>query len=140
MKDKQAMIAFIFSVIGVLFSGYLSFTKLILGSCPLSEGCPVFLGYPACYFGLVLFAILLVISSRLAFKEGTNYKKAMTWLMYVSLFGILFAVYSTYTEYANPPCLGGVCNYSLLLPTCVYGLIMYIVIFIAAWLGKKKVR
>ena len=51
---------------------------------------------------------------------------------------IIFALYSTIKEYIVPSCLNGLCDYSLLLPTCVYGLAMYIVIFIMSILALKK--
>ena len=126
---------FIFSLIGVLFSGYLSFTKLFLGSCPLKEGCPLFLNYPACYFGFIFFLILLIMSIIL-FKSVTRGK--LKTVFYISLLAIVFALYSTIKEYLLPSCLNGICDYSLLLPTCVYGLIMYIVIFIMSLLALKK--
>lgn len=126
---------FIFSLIGLLFSGYLSFTKLFFGSCPLKEGCPLFLSYPACYFGFIFFLILFILSILLLKTQSKNRIKTV---FYVSLLAIIFALYSTIKEYLLPSCLNGVCDYSLLLPTCVYGLIMYIVIFIMSLLALKK--
>ena len=126
---------FIFSLIGFLFSGYLSFTKLILGECPLTEGCPTFFDYPACYFGFGFFTILLVLSILL-FKKAD--KTRLKSVFYVSLLAIIFAIYSTIKEYMFPSCLNGICDYSLLLPTCVYGLAMYIVIFIMSMLSIKR--
>jgi len=133
--NKYIKTIFIFSLIGVLFSGYLSFTKLILENCPLKEGCPLFLTYPACYFGFGFFLALLILSI-LSFKEIS--KNKLKTIFYVSLLAIIFAVYSTIKEYASPSCINGVCEYSLLLPTCVYGLIMYIVIFVMSVLALKK--
>ena len=133
--NKYIKIIFIFSLIGVLFSGYLSFTKLILENCPLKEGCPIFLTYPACYFGFGFFLILLILSI-LSFKETS--KNKLKTMFYVSLLAIIFAAYSTIKEYALPSCLNGVCDYSLLLPTCVYGLIMYLIIFITTISALKK--
>jgi len=126
---------FIFSLIGVLFSGYLSFTKLFLGSCPLKEGCPLFLSYPACYSGFIFFLILLILSILLLKTQTKNKLKTV---FYISLLAIIFALYSTIKEYIVPSCLNGLCDYSLLLPTCVYGLAMYIVIFIMSILALKK--
>jgi uncharacterized membrane protein len=136
MKKKSYLkTIFIFSLIGVLFSGYLSFTKLFLGSCPLTEGCPTFLGYPACYFGFVFFLALLIFSI-ISFKNPSN--KNLKIIYYISLLAIIFATYSTIKELLYPSCLNGICNYSLLLPTCVYGLIMYIIIFTSSFLALRK--
>lgn len=108
------------SLAGILFSGYLSFNKIFNGICPLNEGCPTFLGYPACYFGFGFFSILLILSLLKQVKP----------LRIVSALAIIFAAYSTYIDLAFPNCPGGQCQYSLLLPTCIYGLIIYIGIFI----------
>jgi hypothetical protein len=53
-------------IAGVLFSGYLSYKELF-GTCPLS--CPAVgasgtvLGYPACIYGFVMYAILTIIAA-----------------------------------------------------------------------------
>lgn len=116
------------SLFGVLFSGYLSFSKIFLGSCPLNEGCPVFLGYPACYFGFGFFLALLILSLL----------KKLEWLRLTSTLAIVFAIYSTYIDLAFPNCPSGVCQYSLLLPTCIYGLAIYLGIFIFSLPRKQK--
>ena len=135
--SKNLKTIFILSLIGLLFSGYLSFTKLVLGECPLTEGCPTFLGYPACYFGFILFLILFILSiSALVNLNKTKLKL----LLYISLLSIIFAAYSTIKEYVSPSCLNGICDYSLLLPTCVYGLAMYIIIFILSLITLKEIN
>jgi len=116
------------SLAGFLFSGFLSFNKLISGTCPLNEGCPFFLGYPACYFGFGLFAILLLLSLL----------KQIKLLRIVTAIAIIFALYSTYIDLVYPTCPGGQCQYSLLLPTCVYGLAMYLGIFIFSFPRQHK--
>ena len=137
-KKTSILIIFIFSIAGTLFAGYLTFTKLLLGVCPLKEPCPVIFGQPACVYGLVLYLILLVSSATLLFKNIKK-KSADCWpktIFWVSFVGILFALYSTYLEVFATHCPGG-CSYSLLLPTCVYGLTMYLVIFVFSIILKK---
>lgn len=131
MNNKKPLtVIFIFAIIGVLFAGYLTFTKFVLGYCPLKEPCPYFLGYPACVYGLFLFGILLLISALMLFNQKLNSIRALDkTLFWVSLVGIVFALYSTYQELVYV-CPVGKCSYSLLLPTCIYGLAMYIVIFV----------
>lgn len=130
-KDAYVNTLIIFSVIGVLFSGYLTLGGLITGACPISGECPYFLGYPACDYGLIMFLILFVSS---LFVKKT--KTALQTAYYVSLLGILFAGYFSIVELLR--CLKG-CSFKLLLPTCVYGLIMYIVIFaISVILSKNR--
>lgn len=126
MKNKTLWLILI-SLGGVLFSGYLSLSKIFSGVCPLSEGCPLFLGYPACYTGFIIFFTLFLLS---LFKQPKAIK-------IVSFLGILFAFYSTYIDLVYPSCPSGICRYSLLLPTCVYGLVMYLSIFILSLKLKK---
>ena len=133
--QKNIKIIFIFSLIGLLFSGYLSFTKLFTGACPLTEGCPYFLGYPSCYYGFILFLILFVLAILLLKNEKLVLMKKV---FYVSLIGIIFAAYSSIKELLYPNCLNGICNYTLLVPTCIYGLIFYIVIFVTSLIHLKK--
>ena len=134
-KRSYVNTIFIFSLIGVLFSGYLTFAKLVLDSCPLTEGCPYFLGYPACVYGLVLFLILFITVISLM-KNYT--KEKLKILVYVSLIGVIFSTYTSIVELVYPSCLDGICKYSLLLPTCVYGLVMYLVIFVLSLKLYKK--
>ncbi len=135
-RKSYSALMLIFSLLGFLFSGYLSYSKIILGSCPLTEGCPTFLSYPACVFGLGFFTILLILSIMLIrLKDSRILVKS---ILVISFLAVIFAAYSTYKEYAFPSCLGDICDYSLLVPTCVYGLVMYIIIFILSLLAFKK--
>ncbi len=129
MKNKY-LPQILLSLAGVLFSGYLIFSKLFVGSCPLNEGCSYFLGYPSCYFGFAFFVTLLVLSLL-------NKLKA---LQIIAALAIIFAIYSTYIDLAFPRCPGGVCRYTLLLPTCVYGLAMYLGIYIFSLPRNKQTK
>ncbi len=117
----------ILSLVGLLFAGYLSGVKFFSGTCALGEGCPFFLGYPACYFGFAMYLLLTLFSLILVFgKDGSI---AIRPIKLVSLLGILFAGYFTLGEL---PRLfeQGLSAYVLGLPTCALGLIFYITIFI----------
>ncbi len=127
---KSSIALIILSIAGVLFSGYLTLGSIITGTCPISGECPYFLGYPACDFGLVMFVALLIASF---FVEKT--KAAKKTVFYVSLLGILFSGYFSVIELLR--CLEG-CSFRLILPSCVYGLIMYIAIFIISLRKFKK--
>lgn len=129
---KSLITILIFTIIGTLFSGYLTFTKLISGLCPLTEGCYYLFGYPTCLFGFIFFLALL-ISSLIAIKK----QKAISWIFWISLVAILFSGYFSYKEIFYPLCIGR-CVYSLLIPSCIYGLFMYIIIFIFSIIASKK--
>lgn len=115
------------SVAGLLFAGYLSGVKFFSGSCALGEGCPFFLGYPACYFGFAMYLLLTLFSLILVFGKESSI--AIRPIKLVSLLGILFAGYFTLGEL---PRLfeQGLSAYVLGLPTCALGLIFYVAIFI----------
>jgi|SRR3989344_2785895 len=139
MQKKTILwIAFLFSLAGFLFAGYLTFSKIALGVCPLLEPCPIFFGQPACFYGFILYTILLIISGFLLFKKNVQEKKLVPWLLGVSAFGIIFAISSTIKEVFLSSCPGGKCVYSLGLPTCIYGLIMYCVIFFSSLKLRKQ--
>ncbi len=121
-------IIFFLGLAGLLFSGYLSSIKLFTSTCAFNEPCPYFLGYPACYFGFGMFLIIF-ISALLGLMKKTPNRTMSKTIVWISFLGILFAGYFTIPEIGI--LLSGVdAGYSLGLPTCAYGLIFYIIIFI----------
>jgi hypothetical protein len=62
MKSKTALtIISIISLIGVLFSGYLTISDLTAGQCSIG-GCQQIAGLPTCAYGLLMYLIVFVIS------------------------------------------------------------------------------
>jgi hypothetical protein len=108
---------------GVLFAGYLSAHRALLGVCAFDESCPFFLGHPACYTGFSLFLTLFVVSS-VGLARRTEAVWPMVATLCVSSFGVVFAASMTARE------LGAHVHYKMGLPTCAYGLV-----FFAAVLG-----
>lgn len=139
MKDK---VYFKFSSLlaagGVIFAGYLSSLKLFSGVCAFGEPCPYFLGYPACYFGF-LFFLAMTINSLLGYFKKASKKRIETNLS-VSLAGSVFAGYFVTQEIVGAIGAKTVITYGLGLPTCVYGLIFYLIIFVLSYrqLSLKK--
>ncbi len=115
---------------GVVFAGYLTVTKLMTNVCPFQEPCPYFLGYPACWYGLGIFSLLLAISFI-----GLVGKREETWLIFFiragAGVGVLFAGSFVIREMINAIRFG-LPDYRLFLPTCAYGLLVYILIFVLA--------
>ena len=135
-KDLKTISLFVLSFAGLLFAGYLSGVKLFTSTCAFGESCPYFLGYPACYYGFVMYLILtivsyLIVTGRISSKNGA-FK-----ILIVSLVGIVFAGSFTFAEI---PVLfeKGVSAYVTGLPTCALGLIFYILIFIIAVIVYRK--
>ena len=121
---KKAIL--ILSIAGLIFAGYLSGVKFFSGSCALGEGCPYFLGYPACYFGFAMYLLLTIYALILVFgKDGSI---AVRPIKLISFLGILFAGSFTIGEI---PLLfdKGFGAFALGLPTCALGLIFYVTIF-----------
>jgi len=126
---------FILGILGSLFSGYLSAVKFFTENCAFNEGCPYFLGYPACYFGFLMFFTTMV-SAGLHVFHIVDGKKANEVVYAVSILGILFAGYYTFLEL---PVLfeEGIGAYILGLPTCALGLVFYIAVFSLAQRLKR---
>lgn len=127
MKSIYLKAAFYLTLAGSLFAGYMSGVKIFSHTCPFNETCPYFLSYPACWFGLAMFFTMFIISILGLLKKITccHVKKTLS---FISLLGILFAgryVVDEIMLYLNQ----GVSHYTLILPTCTYGLIFYIIIF-----------
>lgn len=101
---------------GVLFSGYLSGVKFFTKTCAFGEGCPYFLGYPACYYGFVMFLSMFVLT-LVSINKNSEVRLLSKQLVLVSLLGICFSGYFVFLE-----------NFGL--TTCAFGLIFYILIFI----------
>lgn len=126
----------IFSFGGTLFAGYLSVSKLFTDTCPFNESCPYFLGYPACWYGLTMFAAMLVISIVLLVKK--EYARGKNAIMAISVLGIIFSGYFVYLDAVNSIAGLRVFSSSLGLPTCVYGLVFYVAIFFCTMMRPPK--
>ncbi|MFH1276745.1 MAG: hypothetical protein ABIH82_06560 [Candidatus Woesearchaeota archaeon] len=62
MKKELALkIIFGISIVGLLFSGYLSYSELFKKTCPLG-GCSFMLGLPVCVYGFVMYLAVFIIS------------------------------------------------------------------------------
>lgn len=63
---------------------------------------------------------------------------ALKTIMIISIAGMLFSGYLSYTELFRGTCaIGGGCSTLGGLPTCVYGFVMYLIVFIITIAGIK---
>ncbi len=138
MKSSYLKWALGLSLAGSLFSGYLSFYKLLVASCAFNEPCPYFLGYPACWYGFAMFATLLALTLLAWFGKLATPSAAKA-TAGVALLGILFAGRFTLIEVLSW-LSGNAPRYSLGLPTCAYGLIFYIAMCTASILEVQRAR
>lgn len=118
--------ALVLALSGALFSGYLSAVKFFSQTCALTVPCPLFLGYPACYYGFGMFMLLAILSFLWA--AG---KPLRTFVIGLSAFGSLFAAYFTAKEFG--PLMQLFAHFSLLaIPSCVVGLAVYLAVLFMA--------
>jgi len=131
---KKVLSIFWLALAGVLFAGYLTYVKLFSGTCALTEGCSYFMGLPTCMFGFLLFSAIFIISILALFRK-THYRKTMG---IISFCGILFSGYfSMYEIFFSPLNLFNGARYTLGLPSCAYGSLMFIIVFFVAMKRPK---
>ncbi len=65
-------------------------------------------------------------------------KISLLTILAISIAGMLFSGYLSYSELFKTTCPLGGCTYLLGMPVCVYGLIMYTLIFVIALLGLNS--
>jgi len=128
MKEKTFLVLNVaLTLSGVLFSGYMSAVKFMTSNCAFDEPCPLFLGYPACYFGFGLFLALL-LTSLLTWAHILRLQYARFLLRFISLSGALFAGYFVAQELLRYRA-AGFQHGTLVVPTCTYGFIFFLIIF-----------
>lgn len=126
--DTYLFITFWLALAGIFFAGYLTAVRLVTKKCAFNESCPYFLGFPSCWYGFTMFIILFSadLSARVGYLSVTT---ATNVLLGVALLGILFSGYFSLQElvaWLRSPSK----SYALVLPSCSYGLVFYIAIFI----------
>jgi hypothetical protein len=122
---KRAL--FILTLAGLSFSGYMSAVKIFTGTCAFNESCPYFLGYPACWYGFVMYLVMFVIAIMAIARKVAD-KAALTWTFVVSIIGVLFSGRFAVLEMMNGRWIGGNLGFS----TCVYGLVFFVAIAIVS--------
>lgn len=66
-----------------------------------------------------------------------NAKTSLKIILILSILGMLFSGYLSYTELFSDVCSLG-CSKVGSVPACVYGFIMYLIVFVVAVLGLRK--
>jgi len=133
--EKYLKTALPLTVAGMLFAGYMTGVKWFSGACAFSEPCPLLFGQPACAYGFVIFTMMFLVTLVYLLKK-LFVVKAIKINLVLSGFGILFSGY-----FAVPEMIGllrGTTDYMLGLPSCAYGLVFYIVIFLVTLMALLK--
>ena len=131
MRDQYKL--FLLTMAGSAFAGYLSAGKLFTGNCTLSTSCSYFLGYPTCYYGFSMFAIMLVLSAVLMATNNKLYAKIIA---VVAMLGIIFSGYFSVIEII--PIITSGIIYGLILPSCTYGLIVYALVLYLSYKNSEE--
>ena len=63
---------------------------------------------------------------------------ALKVILGISIAGMIFSGYLSYGELVKNTCSVGGCLYTLGLPACVYGFVIYLIVFIISILGIKS--
>ncbi len=134
MSIKQLFITtFVFVSAGLVFSGYLSAVKFFTKTCAFNEGCPYFLGYPACWYGFAMYLAMFVMSAM--YLRKARKISAIKTNLFISVLGIIFAGRFAIEEIMNSQATG-VLGFS----TCVYGLIFYVLICIFSLITLTQMK
>ncbi len=128
-NEKTPLIVALLALAGVLFAGYLSFSKIILKQCALNEGCNYLFGIPTCLIGFVLFLLIFILALlRLRDSSASGRKNYSRYIHWVAGFGVLFSGYYSIVDVFFPVIPG--LNYQLILPSCVYGFFVFVLVFL----------
>jgi len=67
-------------------------------------------------------------------------KRVALWIIFgISILGMLFSGYLSYGELFQQACSLGTCDAKVFsLPSCVYGFVMYLAVFVISILGLKN--
>ena len=120
----------VLGIAGLLFSGYLSATKLFSGTCAFNESCPYFFGFPACYIGFFIFLLVTVVGG-LHVSKIMNGALANRIVLLLASVGTLYAGYFTLGEI---PALfsGQVSQFVFGIPTCAWGFLVYVALVVVS--------
>ncbi len=135
MKRKASLITvLIIALVGVIFSGYLSYYNLFTSGCSEAiVSCgpnPVeIFGQPTCIYGFFMFLIVAVLSVIALIRDS---KRPLQKAIFVfGIIGVLFAgIVAVYEIFFQG-------NEFTELPACAYGFFLYLGLFIVNWLGMS---
>jgi|WetSurMetagenome_2_1015567.scaffolds.fasta_scaffold330062_2 hypothetical protein len=125
---KNVKYSIVLTLAGTIFTAYLIAVKIISRNCAFNEPCPEILGITACYLSFATFIVMFIIASIGSFTN--KYHKQLSLAnMIISGLGIIFSSHFTIMEIEQFFKHESIA-YTLLIPTCIYGLIFYVTIFI----------
>jgi hypothetical protein len=132
MKKADIMkVLLVLTVVGVLFSGYLTYYTFATGhaACEL-----FFFGMPSCFYGLIMYVLVFLFAFILSINAATQSRRTIAMAL-VAVVGIIFATTLTTYVMSAVSCT----KLDILgIPPCVYGLTMYLILLILTVLETKS--
>lgn len=92
-SQSEVKKVFLCALIGIVYSGFLTYEKLSTGVCSLGTVCPYLFGVPVCVFGFFGFLIILILLGAMTFSKWGQPEKIGSGIFWFSLAGSLFALY-----------------------------------------------
>lgn len=62
-KQNALTIILLIAIVGICFSGYLTYSEVVKGVCALGGSCPFVFNIPACVYGLVMYITVAIIAA-----------------------------------------------------------------------------
>ncbi len=121
---------------GLIFSGYMSATKLFTDTCVFNTSCPYFLGYPACYTGFLLYLTLFLFLLFGIIRKHISEKLLLS-VNIVSCIGVLFSGKFALSEF-HVLFDEGMGAFIQSFPLCAVGLLFFLAIFIVGVVSESR--
>lgn len=67
-------------------------------------------------------------------------KTSLKIILIISIAGVLFSGYLSYSELFAKVCASGACTSVAKIPACVYGFVMYLIVLVISVLGLRNKR
>lgn len=125
----QVGLVHIVAISGVIYSGIVSYNKMTTGQCFVGTSCPHFLNVPVCYYGFFGFVLSFVLASTVFWLNIKSAHTAYFGFFWLTFLGSLFALYFLVYELFVLPIPSGARLFFHGYPSCLYGFILFGVLF-----------
>jgi len=121
------------AALGAAYSFMLFFSRLTQETCTIGSVCPMLFGQPVCLYGFIGFSAVigLLFGMWRCAEEGMRMRLSQV-LFWLTLFGMLFALFYLIQELFIEECPGGACRFSLGYPSCLSGFLLFGGLFFSA--------
>lgn len=129
--NRKTLVALIIAAFGVLYSFVLFLPHFFGEVCLFGSTCPTLFGFPVCLYGCIGFlSVFILLLGSVMTSDVQKARMFGHWLFWGTLGGMLFSLYFLIQELFIESCPGGDCSFSLGYPSCLYGLILFFILFL----------